>query len=125
MAVPEKWRHHSQIHWLGPVPRSAVARHYQAADVFLLPTYSDGFGLTQLEAQAWRLPIVTSRFCGEVVKDGVNGLQLADVSGADIAHALRQLLAAPGKLQAMSRASGVGPQFSLTGIAAGLENALD
>jgi hypothetical protein len=30
-------------------------------------TFSDGFGLTQLEAQAWKLPMITTRFCGEVV----------------------------------------------------------
>jgi glycosyltransferase involved in cell wall biosynthesis len=45
---------------------------YERADLFLFPTLSDGFGLTNLEAQAWSLPIVASRFCGEVVRDGVN-----------------------------------------------------
>ena len=117
VAVPEKWRRHPQIRWIGPVPRGTVAEHYRTADVFVFPTFSDGFGLTQLEAQAWKLPVIASRFCGDVVEDGVNGLQLAGVSGTSIAHALRSLLAAPGKLSDMAQASGVGPQFSLAGIA--------
>jgi glycosyltransferase involved in cell wall biosynthesis len=125
VAVPEKWRRHPQIRWLGPVPRGQVAEHYRAADVFLFPTFSDGFGLTQLEAQAWRLPVVASRFCGDVVKDRVNGIQLSEVGGANIVFALRELLAAPGELSRMARASGVGPQFSLAGIAAALERALN
>lgn len=64
---------HEPVRWIGSVPRSATAMYYQLADVFLFPTLSDGFGLTQLEAQAWKLPIITSKFCGEVVKDRVNG----------------------------------------------------
>ena len=62
------------VHWLGPVARGRAAAHYREADLFILPTLSDGFALTQLEALAHRLPIIASRRCGEVVSDGVNGL---------------------------------------------------
>ena len=125
VVLPEKWRRHPQIRWLGSVPRGQAAKHYRSADVFLFPTFSDGFGLTQLEAQAWQLPVVASRFCGDVVKDGLNGRQLEDVSAADIAQALRRLLVAPAELTRMARASGVGPQFSLAGIAAQLDSVMD
>ena len=125
VTVPEKWRRHPQIRWLGPVPRGAVAEHYRAADVFLFPTFSDGFGMTQLEAQAWQLPIVASQFCGDVVRDGVNGLRLTEVNAGGIAQAVRRFLASPEQLAAMSRASGVGAEFSLSGIAATLESVLD
>jgi len=123
--VPEKWRRHPQIRWLGPVTRGLAAEHYRVADVFLFPTFSDGFGLTQLEAQAWQLPIVASRFCGDVVKDGVNGVQLPEVNATNIALTLRSLLDAPKKLSRMAGASGVGSQFSLAGIAAALDGVLD
>ena len=66
---------------------------------------SDGFGLTQLEAQAWKLPVVASRFCGDVVRDGVNGLLLDEVSGRSIATALRSLLSQPRRLAEMSRSA--------------------
>ena len=70
-----------RIRWLGPVPRGRTATIYQQADVFLLPTLSDGFGLAQLEAQAWRLPLVTTANCGAVVRDGINGVRLREGTG--------------------------------------------
>lgn len=125
VAIAEKWRCHPQIRWFGSVPRGQAGSFYRQADVFLFPTFSDGFGLTQLEAQAWQLPVVASRFCGDVVKDRVNGVQLSEVNGASIVRTLRELLAAPEELSRMARASGVGPQFSLSGIAGALERALN
>ena len=89
----------SNLNWMGSVPRSQVAHHYKAADLFLFPTLSDGFGLTQLEAQAWSLPIIASRFCGEVVKDQTNGLLLPEVSGEAIANALCIAFHHPEQLQ--------------------------
>ena len=88
----------------GPVPRGEVARCYDEADIFLLPTYSDGFGLTQLEAHAHGLPVIASRRCGEVVEDGRDGFLLEDVSAAAIVAALRRALAAPERLVAMGAA---------------------
>lgn len=90
------------IRWMGSVPRSQVAHYYQQADVFLFPTLSDGFGLTQLEAQAWKLPLIVSRFCGEVVKDGVNGVVLPEVSGETIANVLSGCIRLPEPLQHFS-----------------------
>ncbi|MBD2028210.1 glycosyltransferase family 4 protein [Leptolyngbya sp. FACHB-711] len=92
------------IRWFGAVPRSEAAQYYQQADVFLFPTMSDGFGLTQLEAQAWKLPLIVSRFCGEVVKDGVNGLVLPEVAGESIADALIGLIIKPTQFNDLSSA---------------------
>lgn len=104
------------VKWFGAVPRSEVTRFYREADVFLFPTLSDGFGLTQLEAQAQGLPVVATRRCGEVVRHGVNGLLLAEPTPDAIAGALRELLAQPGRLAAMSAASGVESRFGLRSI---------
>jgi Glycosyl transferases group 1 len=92
-----------RIRWLGSVPRAAVHVHYQASDVFILPTHSDGFGLTQLEAQAWGLPIIASQHCGEVVEHGANGLLLAEVTASAIADAISWMLANPSLLPEMSQ----------------------
>ena len=120
--VPEELRHHPQIKWFGAAPRAAVDRYYREADVFILPTLSDGFGLTQLEAQSWKLPVVASRYCGEVVCDGVNGVVLEEVSARAIADVLRSFLRSPDTLNAMSKRSGVDDRFSLQALASALRD---
>ncbi|NET01095.1 MAG: glycosyltransferase family 4 protein [Sphaerospermopsis sp. SIO1G1] len=97
--IPEPIQTLNQVRWFGAVPRSATDKFYQAADIFLFPTFSDGFGLTQLEAQAWKLPIIASRFCGEVVKEELNGLILPKLTPEVIAEALIFCLNHPHKLQ--------------------------
>jgi len=104
---------HANLRWLGSVPRSSVDQYYQQADIFLFPTLSDGFGLTQLEAQAWKLPLIASGYCGEVVKDQVNGLILPEVTGASIAEALQSCLNHPQSLASFSHQSVDLDQFSL------------
>ena len=111
--VPQDLRLHPQIRWFGVAPRVTVESYYRDADVFILPTLSDGFGLTQLEAQAWKLPVIASRYCGEVVRDGFNGVVLGDVTGLGIAEVIRGLIREPEKLSAMSVRSGVDERFSL------------
>lgn len=95
----------ANVDWVGRVPRHNASAFYRDADVFLLPTLSDGFALTQLEASSWKLPLVVSSHCGEVVTDGRNGLVLPELSVSAIATALRTLLAEPDTLRQMSEAA--------------------
>lgn len=120
--VPQSLRLHPQVRWFGVAPRVDVASYYRDADVFILPTLSDGFGLTQLEAQSWKLPVMASRFCGEVVRNGFNGVILDEVSGRAIADALLRLLREPEMLSAMSVRSGVDERFSLKVLGESLKN---
>jgi len=119
--VPQSLKLHPQIRWFGVVPRIEVASYYRDADVFVFPTLSDGFGLTQLEAQSWKLPVVASRNCGEVVRDGFNGVILEEVSGQAIADALMSLLRSPETLSGMSVRSAVDDRFSLKTLAESLK----
>ena len=90
--IPEHLRNHPQIRWIGPVPRSETSRYYQEADIFLFPTLSDGFGLTQLEALAWKLPVIASKNCGEVVKNNINGFIFEEINTCTIKNTLRNLM---------------------------------
>ena len=119
-SIPRHWQEHPRLSWHGAVPRSAVARHYRRADVFLLPTFSDGFGITQLEAQAWKLPVIASRFCGEVVNDGVNGIVLKHLSADAIAETLSEFLDRPERLREMSARCGTENRHSLDALGATL-----
>lgn len=122
MKIPERHLKNRRLRWCGQVPRSEAAKFYREADVFLFPTLSDGFGLTQLEAQAWRLPVVASRNCGEVIHHNENGWLLAEVTGNQIAKALRVCLQDPLRLQKWSNHSGVEEQFSLASVGRQLVN---
>ena len=113
-------RHDLKLKWFGAVPRSDVDRFYREADVFILPTLSDGFGLTQLEAQSWKLPVIASHFCGAVVQHGRNGLILDEVSGESIAATLRELIRSPEYLVAMSQESRISEEFTLESLASSL-----
>jgi glycosyltransferase involved in cell wall biosynthesis len=114
--IPSHFQNHPQIRWLGHVNRSETAQYYQRADVFLFPTISDGFGLTQLEAQAWKLPIIASRSCGEVVVDNVNGWILEEVSGNKIANLIQSILTDPAQLQYLSNGLASPLKFSLANL---------
>ena len=120
--IPIELRSRARVQWVGRVPRSQTKDYYRKADVFILPTLSDGFGLTQLEAQSWKLPVIASRYCGKVVEDGVNGLILPEVSASAIENALTTVLRSAEKLQQMSDSSQVSERFSLASIGSSLVN---
>ncbi len=101
--VPEDLKTLRNVRWFGAVPRGRTAEFYREADVFLFPTHSDGFGLTQLEAQAWKLPVIASPHCGRVVEPGRNGLLLPEVSAAAIEEAVQACLNEPARVTAWSR----------------------
>jgi glycosyltransferase involved in cell wall biosynthesis len=120
IAIPEDLRLNRKIRWLGPAPRNKVQNYYEQADVFILPTLSDGFALSQLEAIAYRLPLITSRRCGEVVIDHANGLLLEEPTAAAIEEALQFCLHNPNQLAQFSRNATVSERFSLSSLGANL-----
>jgi len=85
---PSAWADLPKVRWVGSVPRSEVGRYYEAADLFILPTISDGYALTQLEALARGLPVLASKSCGAAVTHGENGWILEDLEPATIARAI-------------------------------------
>lgn len=89
ISIPAAFRSLQSIKWFGACPRGEVDSYYREADIFVLPTFSDGFGLTQLEARKWQLPLIVSRHCGEVVTERANGIVLAELSTTDLVNALR------------------------------------
>lgn len=118
--LPADLKEHRRVKWFGAVPRSNVDQFFRDADVFILPTHSDGFALTQLEAQSWKLPLIVSRRCGTVVQQGRNGLVLEEVCAETIAAAIDELLHAPARLVEMSKQSYVRDEFSLPSLASAL-----
>jgi glycosyltransferase involved in cell wall biosynthesis len=80
------------IRWLGRIPRSATSQLYQTSDVFVFPTLSDGFGITQLEALAHGLPVITTPNCGRVVEEGKTGFMIPPRDPQALAEAIRKFV---------------------------------
>ena len=89
------------VRFHGAVTRDRVREFYNRADVFVLPTISDGFALTQLEAMAHGLPVITTPNCGRVVTEGVDGFIVPPRNATALADRLKTLLEDPERLQAM------------------------
>jgi glycosyltransferase involved in cell wall biosynthesis len=102
MPIPTDLRANRQVRWVGQVARNETGKFYRDADVFIFPTFSDGFGLTQLEAQAFALPVIASRNCGNVVKHGRNGMLLSEITSEEIGMRIGEMLADPSMLNRMS-----------------------
>ncbi len=100
----------------GLVARQSAAAYYRQADVFLLPTHSDGFALTQLEAAAGHLPIIASKNCGAVVTHGETGLILESVTPDNIVRCILQLIDEPALLKQMTNRQQVPSMFSLESV---------
>jgi len=90
--VPDDIRAMPNVRFLGPVDRATADHLYGESDVFLFPTLSDGFGLTQLEALGHGLPVIASQNCSQVVEHRVSGLILPEVSPTAIAEAIMELV---------------------------------
>jgi D-inositol-3-phosphate glycosyltransferase len=64
------------VRFAPPVPRADLAQWYRAADLVIVPSYSESFGLVALEAQACGTPVVATAVGGlrTAVADGISGV---------------------------------------------------
>lgn len=92
----------ANVNYCGAVAASETAKFYAKADLFVFPTLSDGFGLTLLEAQARKLPVLSSTRCARIIADNVNGLTIEAVTPRSIADAIQRVLDEPGMLSRFS-----------------------
>ena len=81
--------------------------YLSAADVFLLPSAQESFGLAALEAMACEVPVVASRVGGlpEIIEDGVTGFICDQDAPDEMADRTAMLLTDRARRQQMGRAA--------------------
>lgn len=96
------------VHFVGPQPQPDLRVHYNAADVTVLPSHYESFGMVAMEAMACGRPVVASRVGGlaTAVVDGVTGLLVPEGDVGLLADRIERLLDDPA-LRARLGAEGV------------------
>jgi glycosyltransferase involved in cell wall biosynthesis len=98
----------ARLHLTGGLPpeTAELADLYRAADLFVLPSTHEPFGIVVLEAWATGLAVVASRVggLGELVRDGVDGLLVPPADGPALAGAVAALLGDPLRRTALAAA---------------------
>lgn len=112
------------VSFIGRVTRDRLTAVYDQADLFVIPTLSDGFAMTQIEAMAHGLPVIATPCCGEVVQHGVNGLIVPPRDAQALADAILRLKHDRSELAEMSsNAVRRAADFSLSRYTSALVNA--
>jgi phosphatidylinositol alpha-1,6-mannosyltransferase len=97
----------NHVRFAGAVPPNELADHYRAADVFVMPSKKEGFGIVFLEAAACGLPVVAGNRDGSIdaLADGAIGTTVDPDQEADLAAAVSAALdgAVPGDQTDVSR----------------------
>jgi D-inositol-3-phosphate glycosyltransferase len=117
-----------RVDFLGSVAHHELPFFYSAADVCVMPSYSESFGLVGLEAQACGRPVVGSGVTGlrSVVRDEVSGYLLDSHDPAMYAERIGRLLDNPElALQMGRRGRLLAQRFSWTRTADGLQALFD
>ncbi len=103
------------VRFMGAVAQGALATYLSLADVCVVPSYTESFGLVALEAAACGTPVVAARVGGlpAIVKDGLTGYTIAGHQPALYAERIGQLLQDDELRRCFSRRSRmVATQFS-------------
>ena len=96
---------HARVHFLGKQER--VSELLALADLLLMPSEMESFGLAALEAMACKVPSIATRVGGvpELIDDGVTGLLFSAGDVDAMAAGALSLLSDPPRLQAMREAA--------------------
>jgi len=96
-----------RITWVDPQPHYRLASYYRAADVCVVPSRSESFGLVALEAAACGVPVVAAAVGGlrTLVEHGRTGYLVEDRDPTMFARSIDRLLRDPVRAAAMGEAA--------------------
>jgi glycosyltransferase involved in cell wall biosynthesis len=96
-----------RIHWIGRVSYDQIGNYFHNADVFVLPTLEDTWGVVTLEAMLFGKPILCSKGAGtsELVAHGENGYIFQPNDADELANLMQKFLDSPDSIYWMGERS--------------------
>jgi glycosyltransferase involved in cell wall biosynthesis len=96
-----------RVQWVGRVPFDRIGTYFHNADVFVLPTMEDTWGVVTLEAMLLGKPILCSTGAGtaELVVPGENGYVFAPDDAEQLADLMQKFLDEPALIPVMGARS--------------------
>ncbi|MBW4668532.1 MAG: glycosyltransferase family 4 protein [Cyanomargarita calcarea GSE-NOS-MK-12-04C] len=96
-----------QVKWIGRVEYSCLGSYFERADVFILPTLEDTWGVVVQEAMIFGKPVLCSKLAGasELVIDGENGYSFDPNNIEQLAGVMRCFIDNPQLAQTMGKKS--------------------
>jgi len=93
-----------QVRFVEPQPHHILSTYYRAADIVVVPSRSESFGLVALEAAACGIPVVASAVGGllTLVDDGLTGFLISGRDPSLFADRIRRILDDPALAASMS-----------------------
>ncbi len=84
----------NHVRFLGGLPHPEVLKHFNQADIFVMPSLIEGFGIVFLEAMAAGVPAIGSSLGGtrELITDGINGFLVKPLDVQNLAQKICMLL---------------------------------
>jgi glycosyltransferase involved in cell wall biosynthesis len=98
----------ARVHYEGFQPPERLPEYFARADVFVMPSRHDGWGVVVNQALGAGLPVITSDAVGaglDLVDDGVNGLRFRAGDVEQLQQRLERLIASPETVRAWGAAS--------------------
>lgn len=107
LALVERHGLEGRVRFVPPQPHHLLSTYYRAADVCVVPSRSESFGLVALEAAACGTPVVAAAVGGllTLVDDGVTGVLVDTRDPLDYAAAVAGVLDQPARAAAMAAAA--------------------
>jgi glycosyltransferase involved in cell wall biosynthesis len=93
LQITKKKKHNSNLIFTGRVSKENLFKEYSKASCVVCPAYEEDYGLTAIEAMAFRKPVIACKDGGgyaELIEDGINGFLVEPTSEA-IAEAIQKI----------------------------------
>jgi len=86
-----------QVVFTGAVDQDHILAYYQAADIFVLPSFAEGLPVVLMEAMAMEIPCITTAITGipELIQQGLDGLLVAAADSEGLRQAIAKLVNDP------------------------------